>query len=270
VRVACRPLTADDTEPLTAFLGSGMPWDAFLLDALDAGGASGFYGAFDGDALDGVAFLRRGAVSAGARTSRHSAHALAATLGARDPWTSVVGPEEPCREIVSCFRGRQPFRVDRVQQFMSVARGEPLGPGDSGARRATAEDLDALVPIIARYRVEDGLSNPGDDHGAWIRAHTMERIHCGNLFVVEDAGAIVFTGAFNFAGRAGAGLGGIYTVPALRARGIASRATSDLCRIALDAGPVATLHVDPRNVAAIRAYEKAGLKRAGEFRLTFR
>jgi RimJ/RimL family protein N-acetyltransferase len=247
-----------------------MPWDAFLLDSLETGGVAGFFGAFDREVLEGAALLRRGAVSAAARTSRQAACALAATLGARDPWTSVVGPEEPCREIVASFRGRHPFRVDRVQQFMCVARGEPLGPGGSGARRATPDDLDALVPIIACYRVEDGLSSPGDDHGAWIRAHTAERIHGGNLYVVAEEGRTVFTGAFNFAGRHGAGLGGIYTVPEARGRGIASRATADLCRLALAEGPVATLHVDPRNAAAIRAYEKAGLRRAGEFRLTFR
>jgi predicted GNAT family acetyltransferase len=59
-------------------------------------------------------------------------------------------------------------------------------------------------------------------------------------------------------------------VPEVRRRGIASRATADLCRIALERGPVATLHVDSRNAAAIRAYEKAGLRPAGEYRLTFR
>jgi predicted GNAT family acetyltransferase len=209
-------------------------------------------------------------VSAAARTTRGAALALAATIGTREPWTSVVGPEEPCREIVASFRGRERFRVDRVQQFMAISRDDAAGPGGSGVRRAAAGDIDALVPLIARYRVEDGLSQSGDDHSAWIRAHTMERIQCGNLFLVEEAGRVVFTGAFNFAGRHGAGLGGIYTVTDARGRGIASRATADLCRLALAAGPVATLHVDPRNAAAIRAYEKAGMRRAGEFRLTIR
>ena len=59
-------------------------------------------------------------------------------------------------------------------------------------------------------------------------------------------------------------------MPDARGRGIAGRATADLCRIALETGPVATLHVDPRNAAAIRAYERAGLRRSGEYRLTFR
>jgi predicted GNAT family acetyltransferase len=164
----------------------------------------------------------------------------------------------------------RPFRVDRLQAFMSVVRGEPLGPGEPLLRRARYEDVNELVPLVARYRVEDGLSSADEDHTVWIRAHTIERIGAGHLYVLEVAGRIVFTGAFNFAGRHGAGLGGIYTLPEARGRGIAARATSELCRIALRLGPAATLHVDPRNAPAIRAYEKAGLRRTGDFRLTFR
>jgi GNAT superfamily N-acetyltransferase len=263
-------LTDGDAAPLSAFLDGGMPADAFLLDALRADGVSGFFGAWEGERLAGVAFLRRGAISAAAMTPQSAAYALAATLSARGPWSSVVGPETPCRAIVESMRTSTPFRVDRVQAFMSVARGDVLGPGGAGMRCASVADLDAVVPLVARYRVEDGLSNAGEDHSAWIRSHTQERIHAGHLFVVEERGRIVFTGAFNFAGRAGAGLGGIYTVPDARGRGIAGRATADLCRIALETGPVATLHVDPRNAAAIRAYERAGLRRSGEYRLTFR
>lgn len=247
-----------------------MPADAFLADALSEGGVGGFFGAWDGPRLDGAAYLRRGAISAASRTSQSAAYALSATLAARGPWSSVVGPETPCRAIVEALRTSSAFRVDRVQAFMAVARGEPLGPGAPDMRCATVADLDRVVPLVARYRVEDGLSNPGDDHSAWIRAHTLERIQAAHLFVVEDGGRVVFTGAFNFAGRAGAGLGGIYTVPDARGRGIAGRATAELCRIALQSGPVATLHVDPKNAAAIRAYERAGMRRVGEYRLTFR
>lgn len=270
MRHSCRPSRPDDAPRIADFLRPGLPADAYLLDALERAGAQGFHFAFDGDTLAGLAFQRRGAISASVGTPRLAAYALATSIGGRESWTSVVGPEEPCSAIVDSLRTPKPFRVDRVQSFMAVERGARLGPGNSGARRATMRDLDTLVLLVARYRIEDGLSFAGDDHGSWIRLHTMERIQTGNLFVLEEKGRIVWTGAFNFIGRWGAGIGGIYTVPEARGRGVASRATADLCRIALEAGPVATLHVDPANEAAIRAYTKAGLREAGEFRLTFR
>ena len=270
MRFSCRPLNDGDSTALTELLEAGGPMDAYLLDALAAGGIGGFFGAWDGPALGGAVFLRRGAISAAARTSRSASYALAATASARGPWSSIVGPEEPCRALAEALRTSAPFRVDRVQAFMAASRGDPLGPGEAGLRRATMADLGALVPLVARYRVEDGLSAPEDDHTAWIRAHTAERITVRLLWVVEQAGRIVFTAAYNFAGPRGAGVGGVYTIPEARGRGIAGRAMADLARIALEEGPVVTLHVDPRNAAAIRAYEKAGLRRAGEFRLTFR
>ena len=105
---------------------------------------------------------------------------------------------------------------------------------------------------------------------AWIRDHTEERISAGHVYVVEDGGAIVFMAAFNFLGAFGAGLGGIYTAPDARGKGLASRGTAEMCRIALAAGPVATLHVDPANTPAVRAYLRAGLRAEGGYRLTFR
>ena len=260
----------DERDALTAFLIGGMPADAYLLDALENGGVTGFYGAWAARSLEGVAFQRRGAVSASSRTTVAAARALAVALSARDPWTSIVGPEGPCSLLVDAYRESQPFRVDRVQTFMTVSRGDELGPGGSGVRRATGADLEVLVPMIAAYRVEDGLSRRGDDHSAWIRTHAKERIESGNLFVLESGGRVVFTGAFNFTGRYGSGLGGIYTEPSARGRGLASRAVADLCRMALATGPVATLHVAQGNVPAIRAYEKAGFRKAGTYRLTFR
>jgi RimJ/RimL family protein N-acetyltransferase len=260
----------DERDALTAFLAGGMPADAYLLDALETGGLTGFYGAWTAGSLEGVAFQRRGAVSASARTTPGAARALAVALSARDPWTSIVGPEAPCSLLVDAYRESQPFRVDRVQTFMAVSRGDALGPGGSGVRRAAGADLDALVPMIAAYRVEDGLSRRGDDHTAWIRTHAKERIESGNLFVLESGGRLVFTGAFNFSGRFGSGLGGIYTEPSERGRGLASRAVADMCRMALATGPVATLHVAQDNAPAIRAYEKAGFRIAGRYRLTFR
>jgi predicted GNAT family acetyltransferase len=88
--------------------------------------------------------------------------------------------------------------------------------------------------------------------------------------VVEEGRRLVFTGAFSFLGPDGSGLGGIYTVPDARGRGIAARATAGLARIGLQRGPVVTLHVAMTNAAARRCYENAGFEPDGHYRLTFR
>lgn len=255
---------------MEAFAAAGGPADAYLLDQLDRDGADGFWGAWDDGTFVGGGMIRRGAICAASATPARAARALAYGMTARNAWGSVVGPDPPCSDIVDALRGRERFRVDREQQFMFVRRGDPLGPAEPRLRNATIEDLPALVPLVHAYRIEDGLSRPGDPITAWIRDHTEERILGGDVCVVEERGRIVFTGAFNFHGRRGSGLGGIYTIPEARGRGLASRATAAMCRIAFAQAPAVTLHVNPLNDHAIRAYERAGFRRAGRYRLTFR
>lgn len=253
-----------------AFSSAGGPADAWLLDQLDGEGVDGFWGAWENGALVGIAIFRRGAISAASATQPRAARSLAYAMTARTPWGSVVGPDPPCGDLVEALRGRERPRVDRIQQFMFVRRGDETGPCEPALRRASEADLEDLIPLVHAYRIEDGLSRPGDPITAWIREHTDERIGAGHVFVLREQGSIVFTGAYNFHGRHGTGLGGIYTVPAARGRGIASRATAEMCRTAFATSPVVTLHVNPANPFAIRAYERAGLRRAGRFRLTFR
>lgn len=263
-------MTRSEHGVIDAFAEAGGPADVHLLDALDGDGPDDFWGAFDGGSLVGLALYRRGSICPASATLRAAARPLAATLSAHASWGSVVGPDPPSSELVDALRGREPFRVDRRQAFLFVRGGDPLGERDARVRPATLRDLDALAPLVHRYRVEDGLTRPGDPIATWIREHTEERIDAGHVFVLEEEGRLVFTGAFNFHGPRGTGLGGIYTVPEARGRGIASRATAALCERAFAESPVVTLHVNPANVAALAAYRRAGFRAAGHYRLTFR
>lgn len=263
-------MESSERESVEAFAEAGGPADAFLLDSLDREGTDGFWGAYSDGSLVGLALFRRGVICAASATLRAAARALASEMLRHAQWGSVVGPDPPCGDVVDAIRGREVLRVDRVQDFLFVRRGEPLGPAEPGLRLAVERDVAALVPLIHAYRIEDGLARPTDTATAWIRDHTQERIEAGHLFVAEDAGRIAFIGAFNFHGPRGTGLGGIYTVPSARGRGLAARGTAAMCRIAFSESQVVTLHVNPRNAPALAAYRRAGLRSAGHFRLTFR
>jgi len=268
--VTYRSLGEPDRASLAALLREGGPADAYLTHTLIESGPRGFHGCFEGERLFGALWNRQGALSAAACTPPESATVLAGRLRHRDRWSSVVGPEVPCTAIADALLEGGTPRVHRRQAFMVARRGDDLGPGEPRLEKAQRADVDALVPLVARYRVEDGLARPTDDHRGWIREHLAGRVRGGHLFLVRDGGQIVFTGSFTFLGAAGAGLGGIYTVPEARGRGLAGRATATLARQALEVGPCLTLHVAPDNEAAIRSYRRAGLCAAGSFRLTFR
>ena len=270
MNLVCRTVEPAEHDVVETFASAGGPADTYLLDALASDGVEGFWGAFERGTLVGAALFRRGAICGASATLRSAARPLVRAMTTRASWGSVVCPDPPGSEMVDALRGRESFRVDRRQEFFFVRRGEAIGEGEPRLRPATLRDLDALVPIVHRYRVEDGLAREGDSITGWIRDHTEGRVAAGHVFVVEEAGRIVFTGAFNFHGRHGTGLGGIYTIPEARGHGLGSRATGELIRMAFIESPVVTLHVNPKNEPALRAYRRAGMRPAGHFRLTFR
>jgi len=263
-------LGPQDEIALRQLLVRGGAADAWLRHALRTGGVRGFLGAFDDGDLVGAALLRSGALCAASETTALAVDALLPVLRRRAAWFSIVGPERPCARLVTGLAARSGLRVNRVQVYMTIDDEERLGRTTDRLRRATTDDLPALVPVVTAYRREDGLTVGDEDPTAWLRTHLRDRVERGTIYVIEEHGEIVFTGAFNFLGADGAGLGGIYTAPAARGRGIAARATASLCRIGLDQGPLVTLHVDAKNRPALRCYTKAGLQRDGEYRLTFR
>ncbi len=268
--IRVRDVGPRDEPHLWRLLAAGGGPDSWLRHALRREGARGFLGAWDDDGvLRGATLLRSGALCAARLSTDAAIDALLPVLRTRGAWYSLVGPERPCARLAAGLAAGSTPRVDRAQVFMLVTDVERLGPIAADLRPARPQDLDALVPLVAAYRHEDGLTPEGVDPSDWLREHLSTRITHENVRVIEDGGEIVFTGAFNFRGSEGSGLGGIYTVPAARGRGLASRATAALCRIGLSEGPVVTLHVDARNAPALRCYEKAGLVREGEYRLTF-
>lgn len=268
--VTYRTLTEPDRAALAALLRVHQPEDAFLMHVLVRGGIDGFHGCFEDDELIGALWHQRGAVCAAAATPVEAARVLAARLRDRARWGSVVGPEIPCAAVAEELAGGTEPRLNRVQTFMAAPREARLCDAASDVEPARVGDVEALVPLVASYRVEDRLARPEDDHTDWIRAHVVERIRAGLLYVVRVRGRIVFTGSFTYLGPTGGGLGGIYTLPEFRGRGVAARATAGMARIALEAGPWITLHVAQDNAPAIRCYRNAGLEERGTLRLTFR
>lgn len=271
---AVRPLVPADEALLRAHLEAGLPEDAYLLDALDEGGVDGFLGAFasapDGaPVLRAVAFHRRYAVSAGSHATTDGLVRLAPLLRARGAWSSIIGPETSCGSLVSLLSSSTRPRVNRLQAFMACR--EPLtGDAPVDLRPARLDEVEELVPLVAAYRREDGLTTSGRESLDWIASHVTDRIHAERLFVLRRGGRIVFTGAFNFLGPSAAGLGGIYTLPDERGRGLGSAGTAWLARHALERTRLVTLHVALANRPAIRCYERAGFERTGTFRLVFR
>jgi len=138
---------------------------------------------------------------------------------------------------------------------------EPPEPTETGLRAATLDDLDRLVPACAAaHREEIGIDplRRDPDGFRWrTRAQIEERRSC---LWLED-GVIRFTTEASAWTPSAVQLQQVWVDPEVRNRGHAQRAMRHLCRVLLERVPIVCLFVRPENAAAIRVYEKIGMRR---------
>ena len=172
----------------------------------------------------------------------------------------VVGASVAVRALWASYGGRRAPRLDRLQRFM-VLDAAPHGRGRSGVRRATARDLDALVPAARAMYREEALADPCGAEPEAFRRLQEQRIDRGQTYVWFEEDRLIFKADIScYTARLGAQLAGVYTLPEVRGRHVASRALRDICGQLLTQVPRVTLYVNEGNAAARRVYTQLGFR----------
>jgi len=181
--------------------------------------------------------------------------------------SSLVGPQQavgPLWELLEPHWG--PARSVRPDQpFMTAHEPSPLRP-DPAVRRVVMDELDVLYPAsVAMFTEEVGVS-PEVDGAGHYRARVAQLISRGWAFAQIEDGHVVFKAEVGVATDRACQIQGVYVDPALRGQGIAGPAMAAVVNIALrEIAPVVTLYVNADNIAARRAYERAGFRRDATF-----
>ena len=165
-------------------------------------------------------------------------------------------------------------RLDREQELYVLdrelweARGRDLDkagatpdPGGEGhARLARPDDVDAVFWASARMHAEETLEDPLERDADHFRRHVEHRIDHDRTYVwFDDHRRLLFKADVSAQSGYGAQISGVYTPPALRGRGLATRGMIDICQALFDRGfPRITLYVNRDNEAARRVYQKVG------------
>lgn len=134
-------------------------------------------------------------------------------------------------------------------------------------RRAQLKDMREIFPLHMHYKREEVLPvGNSPKHKATVRtlhAHLRTRV----IFHASIGGHIVAKAQTNAHGFHCHQIGGVYTVPAYRNRGIATALVATLAYNRLDIGKTPVLFVKVRNMAARRVYEKIGFTLHGLYRV---
>jgi uncharacterized protein len=244
-----------------------------------------FLGVFDQhQSLRGLCFVGNGGTLVVSVDEPSIAELFARVLADRGRrFTLAVGPDDALRlfmKVYSHGTGIKPV-LDRRQPFYVLEkRGLTKGVKEIDMEQASLDSIDELTVLACDMVCEDLKLEPNEVDRRKYRLRMTERIVDGRAYMCRDEkGRAVFKCDLAVCGPEGALLEGVFTPKDLRGQGIATRAIWTLCKDLLseekaeegkparEPVPFVALHVDERNKAARRAYEKVGFAHACDFRL---
>jgi ribosomal protein S18 acetylase RimI-like enzyme len=178
----------------------------------------------------------------------------------------IIGAEPAVGELWDEIGSRmRPPREDRRGQPVFAIE-EPPAEGRTALRAATRADLDRLLPACAAAHEEELGTDPLLRDADGFRWRTRVQIDEGRSWVWLEDDVILFKAEASAWTPSAVQLQQVWVDPEARGRGYATRAMRDLCRLLLRRVPAVCLFVRPENAAAIRVYERIGMRRALSYR----
>jgi predicted GNAT family acetyltransferase len=262
-----RPLGRADTAETLALLQPRPLQNVYLeyLVRLGALGAlPGFHGSFAGGRLVGVILVAgTGGTVLEARDPEAIRELAAAARDSAVPPRHIVGPEEVTTPFWEAYAepGVEPLWQRREPVYV-VERGgarEPVARG-VGLAQATDADTAEVVENSARQYVEDlKIDRRAQDPAGFHARHAAE-VRDGRWWVLRDHGRVAFQVHVGPENAQVVQLGGVFTVPEARGRGVATRGVAALVLRLLERRPAVSLFCDAANAPARRVYEKVGFR----------
>jgi Predicted acetyltransferase len=160
-------------------------------------------------------------------------------------------------------------RASHVSTNLHIA--QPASTPGLSVRRAAVSDLEALLPLQEAYEIEEVLTPIHSFNAAACRASLERSLQRNLVFLAEErpaAGAcpvVVGKAGTNARGFEVDQVGGVFTVPERRGRGVALSLMLALLSAIESEGRRASLFVKPSNAAARRLYGNLGFEELGDY-----
>jgi len=163
----------------------------------------------------------------------------------------------------------------RIEYFlMSVSRGDlrPALPSQDGGlvvRMADESDADALFPLQRAYELEEVVVDPRHFSDAQCLKLLRKTLREELVFVALMDGVPLAKAATNARGFVVDQIGGVFTVPDVRGKGLGRLVVSELLKRVLREKEGACLFVKKRNRPAISLYERLGFTPVTDYVISY-
>lgn len=181
----------------------------------------------------------------------------------------VMGPSawvSRAETLLSPFRLHQRVFYDFLVRPASAA---PVPDGSGEVREAREFDNDALFPLQEAYEKEEVLFDPSEFQALASRLHFWKMMRQQEVVALWEQGKPVAKAGTNALTARWAQIGGVYTKPEHRGRGLQKRLMSFLLSRLAGEGRAACLFVKKSNAPAGALYRALGFRPAGDFTITY-
>jgi len=255
-----------EQRPAQTAMLSGLIRDNGLSSDLNRGdffGCRNEHGELEGVALIGHATLFE------ARSER-ALYSLANRAQNCTGTHMLMGEQDGVQMFWEFYAGRQAqMRKSCREHLLELRPPVELREEVPGLRLATAEDLDAIVPIHARMACEESGLNPLDIDPEGFRRRYLRRIQKQRSWVWMDSGNVVFKAEIVSQTPHVAYLEGIWVNPDNRSQGQGTNCVLQLSKQLLSGSESVCLFVNAENTSAITFYERMGFKDKESFDTIF-
>jgi predicted GNAT family acetyltransferase len=163
-------------------------------------------------------------------------------------------------------------RVDYHLMFLERFSGDidlPTLPRDIKIRQASLLDALSLFDLQKRYELEEVYLNPEVFNDTACYANLKNSLRREVIFIAERNGIPVAKAGTNARGYHVWQIGGVFTHPSDRRKGLSCILMRELLEHCFKAGKSACLFVKKNNKPAIQLYKKLGFETVDSFRITY-
>lgn len=270
-----RLLGEEDREPALAFLDRDHELNLIMIYDIEHFGIEDrghpfqgrYYGVFRGDELGGMAgFYNFGSIFIYAPDPELAPGLVEHLVSLERKPSYVIGRAEWAGPIIDgLVRTGLPAAGAEEQEYLALvpARFRPrFGPG---ARFAEPGDLERLLELNRAFQLEyfGELTEAEEELGRMAEM----RMRDAGIAVTEVGGEIVSKAEIMVRTSRAALIGGVYTVPEQRGRGLSFASMSLLCEGILRSTGKACLNVARKNAPAQRVYRGIGFEKICDYRM---
>jgi predicted GNAT family acetyltransferase len=191
--------------------------------------------------------------------------------GLRPTVHSIMGVGSWVRETEDCLPLPPTTRVE--YHLMAVTRADYVAPaklkGAVTVRAATPADAAALFPLQRSYEKEEVVLNPALFNDAQCMRLLKKSLREELIIVAERDGAPVAKAGTNARGYGVDQIGGVFTVPEERGRGLASAVMAVLLDVVLAEKGAASLFVKKSNGPALGLYQGLGFRILNDYVISY-